>query len=211
MADLRKGTRGREAGDTKLAFSTGSATGGIVGGAINASRAAAHRDRKDRPKAPQGPTGPSAGTTGGSSRGEAAMPKKLPMGQRVAESKVGQAVQSESFRSGAKRVGGEVLCDAAAQAAQAKQSGSSAKGVAASAARGLRTEMANREAQRSTTEKSAPSAGSDLVGRMGEAVGKPSPGDRSSSSQAARPLSERYDYQFEEPQQPGGGEQQLDG
>lgn len=82
-------------------------------------------------------------------------------------------------------------------------------GAAVGLARGLRTGMANREAKSSATEKGAPSAGPDLVSRMGEAMGRPSTGARTNSSRAARLLSERYDYQFEEPQQPGGGEQQF--
>lgn len=112
---------------------------------------------------------------------------KLPTGQRFKDSKVGQVVHSEEFRSGAKRVGTEAARDAASEASRVKQSGASNRGVAASAAkgaatgaiRGIRTEVVNK-----SRDTQAPTPQKD------------------------RPPSQRYDYQFEKPAQPGDGEPQ---
>ncbi|MDO5865108.1 MULTISPECIES: hypothetical protein [Paenarthrobacter] len=141
-------------------------------------------------------------------------PAKVPLTQRAAEPKVGRAVQSEGFREGAKRLGTHVIRDAAAHAARGRQSGASTTGVAASAAkgaamgaaRGLHTELSGHGEQK-LPQGSA--AGADLVGRMGSIVGR---GAREqtpvTAQQGRKPVSERYDYQFEGQDGPEGIEHQ---
>lgn len=181
-----------EAGDSKRAFRAAVPLGGVAGGAV-AAKMAANQGAK-QPGALQGVTR------------EQAPAKRPTAGERLRDSKVGQAVQSEGFRNGAKRVGTEALRDAAAGAARAKQTGSSSKGVVASAAkgaavgmaRGIRSEMGNRDA-------------ADLVGRMGSVVGKGPQEQKGSGQQGRRPVSETYDYQFEGRDQPEGGVEQQRG
>ncbi|MCQ6272045.1 hypothetical protein M8J71_16360 [Pseudarthrobacter sp. R1] len=159
--------------------------------------------RQEQPQAKQAHAG---GTVQG--------PVKVPLTQRAAGSKVGQAVQSAGLREGARRLGTEAMQDAAAHAQRAQQSGASTRGVAASAvrgaavgaARGLHTELDGHGGQKAPQGSAA---GADLVGRMGSVVDRGAqeqlPG---TSPQGRKPVSERYDYQFEGQGGPEGTEQQ---
>ncbi|MFC7848318.1 hypothetical protein ACFUTU_07550 [Arthrobacter sp. NPDC057388] len=147
---------------------------------------------------------------GGTVRG----PVKVPPAQRAAESEVGQAVQPEGFGEGARRLGTGVMRDAAAHAVPARQSGKSTRRVAASAAkgavmgaaRGLHTELAGHGGQKALQDSAA---GADLVGRMGSIVGRGTQAQPPGTTQQGRkPVSERYDYQFEGQSGPEGTEPQ---
>lgn len=148
--------------------------------------------------------------------------------QRLKDSTVGQAVQTPEFKDSARRVGSEVVRDAASEMVRAKQSGASGKGVAASAVkgalsgatRGVRTELANRETTkhsegRKPGQGTAGKTGTDaeIVDRLGQAVKAPQ--DKQASTPQAgdqgRPLSQRYDYQFETPKEGPGSESQYGG
>lgn len=148
--------------------------------------------------------------------------------QRLKDSKVGQAVQTPEFKDSAKRVGTEVVRDAAAEMTRAKQSGATGKGVAASAAkgalsgatRGVRTELANREATK-RQENTKPNqdgtkntvTGTEIVDRLGQTVKAPQDKQDAQPQTKAqqRPLSERYDYQFETPKEGPDSETQYVG
>ncbi len=202
----------REAGDPKLAFVTAASVGGVVGGAVNAKLAADVRAGK------QVENPASLTTDAPEAEGEAVPAKTLPIKQRVAESKVGQAVQSESFKSGARRVGAQALREAAAGASRAKGAGSTGKTVAAFAAkaavagvaRGIQTEIASRNAETAAAGQDSSTADT-LVGKVGEVVSRQS----QSESRASRPdtqktLSEQYDYKFEDKQNGLDNESQYD-
>lgn len=182
------------------------------------------RDRRVRPQASAGPDMVTSADVPGRGHGDdrKVSPIKLPAGQRLKESKAGRVVQSEGFRKGAKRVGTEVMRDAAAEAARVKQGGLAGKGVMASAVkgaatgmvRGLRTEMTHRDARAAQPghdqETKDTSMGTDLVGRLGAVVGKAPEIPKGSPKRTRQPLSERYDYQFEGQDQSSGVEQQRD-
>jgi len=273
-ANLAQQKVARESGNRTLAFTTGMGTGGVVGGAVNAQRAAKVRDGR----AEQGTAEPQAGGRSvdddmlhfqtdsgqlismgrdrfakkgapdnsrqitGEDRARILEEKRARNGsrmERLRESKVGQAVQSPEFKDGAKRVGTEVLKDAAAEAGRAKQGGASNKGVAASAAkgaisgatRGVRTEMANRKAaerqQNEKSDKATPTTGADvlkvrssgaasgteMVDRLGATVKSQEieKSSQSSADQKDHPISERYDYQFETPKEAPDSQSQYGG
>lgn len=196
----------REAGDIRLAFATGSATGGVVGGVVNAKRAAAIRDRRVAEQDPAPQQAPEEATQRGKQPQSPETPKQTSLGERFKETKSGQVVQSEGFQQGVHRVGGEAARDAAAAIGRARQSGASGKGVAASAAkgaasgimRGVRSEMASRDRNRSTQPaepSSSPGSafGADVIDR----VGKTASSAQGDTQKDTRPVSERYDYQFD--------------
>lgn len=169
--------------------------------------------RQEQPQAKQ-PQAKQAQAKQAHAGGTVQGPVKVPLTQRAGGSKVGQAVQSAGLREGARRLGTEAMQDAAAHAQRAQQSGASTRGVAASAARGaavgaargLHTELDGHGGQKAPQGSAA---GADLVGRMGSVVGRGAqeqlPG---TSPQGRKPVSERYDYQFEGQGGPEGTEQQ---
>jgi hypothetical protein len=178
------------------------------------------RDRRVLPQAPAGPDMVTSADVPGRGHGDdrKVSPIKRPAEQRLKESAAGRVVQSEGFRNGAKRVGTEVMRDAAAEAARVKQGGLAGKGVMASAVkgaatgmvRGLRTEMTHRDARAAQPghdqETKDTPMGTDLVGRLGAVVGKAP----EIPKVTRQPLSERFDYQFEGQDQSSGVEQQRD-
>lgn len=191
----------REAGNTKMAFVTGMPAGGLVGGAVNAKRAAKVRDEQKQAAAGQvSQQGPTQAQTGAGVR----QPTRV---EKFKESKLGQKVQSEEFKSGAKRVGSEAMRSAASAAQAAKSSGASGKGVMASvvkgaavgAAHGVRSEMA--KSKQAQSDPSKADAGG-MITQMGHVVDKASSERAAQPGKQDKPLSERYDYQFEQPNQP---------
>lgn len=182
------------------------------------------RDRRVLPQAPAGPDMVTSAHVPGRGHGDdrKVSPIKRPAEQRLKESAAGRVVQSEGFRNGAKRVGTEVMRDAAAEAARVKQGGLAGKGVMASAVkgaatgmvRGLRTEMTHRDARAAQPgldqETKDTPMGTDLVGRLGAVLGKAPEIPKGSPKRTRQPLSERFDYQFEGQDQSSGVEQQRD-
>lgn len=192
-----------EAGDAKCAFRAATPLGGVVGGAVAAKLASDQRKRLDGQSgqqaqdSPAGPTGPS-GTAGG----------KPTAADRFKESKVGQAVQSEEFRAGAKRVGAETARHAAMGADRAKKLGADAKGVAAGAAKGaasgfvqgVRAEMTGRDGSKSTA--------AGMFSGMGRAVASNKLNQANQAPAKTPSVHENYHYQFED-DKPRGGEPEL--
>lgn len=218
----------REAGQPGLAFGAALPLGGVVGGAVNAKMASNVRKRQQEQQSaheevaegtPERSSGPAGGLSTAEPGTASATPtehaKKLPVSQRVKDSKFGQTVRSDEFKSGAKRVGSEAMRDVAGEAQRIKAAGGTtkeamagmAKSAAVGATRGIKAEMAHRkERDRQTGPAKHESAGpsgpeqSDMVGRMGEVMSTPpSTSDRSAASTEPKPLSERFNYQFEQP------------
>lgn len=175
-----------EAGDSKRAFRAAMPVGGVAGGAVAAKLASNQRAKQDAAPAAPGQEAPAPA--------EATRPTA---GERFKESRLGQTVQSEGFKSGAKRVGTETARHAARGADRAKSLGAEAKGVAAGASKGaatgfvqgVRAEMAGRDG-------SKPAAAGMVSGVGRTAADQKGREQAQAESDAQRPVHETYDYQF---------------
>lgn len=165
----------RKAGNPGRAFVTAMPLGGVVGGAVNAKLAKDVRTAREIEQAEARPAQPDSA--------EVPM-KKPPVSQQIKDSKVGQPVQSESFRDAATAADRACASDAQAKGATA----AAGKGAATGAYSGLRAEMANRSRAQAEPEATDEWL-SDTASR---------------TRSAGRPASETYDYRFE-----GQGQQDV--
>lgn len=179
-ASVGQANTARKAGNPGRAFITAMPLGGVVGGAVNAKLAKDVRRAREIEQAEARPAQPDS----------AEVPtKKPPISQRIKDSKVGQPVQSESFRDAATAADRARAFDAQAKGAAAVR-----KGAATDAYCGVRAEMANR-----SRAQAEPEATDEWLSYTA-----------SRTRSAGRPVSETYDYRFEGQGQQGVGREYGD-
>ncbi|MBB5491324.1 hypothetical protein [Nocardiopsis metallicus] len=133
-ASVSQANTARKAGNPRRAFATAMPLGGVVGGAVNAKLAKDVRTAREIEQAEV------SGKARLAQPDSAEVPtKKPPVSQRIKDSKVGQPVQSESFRDAA-----TAADRARASDAQTKGAAAARKGAATGAYCDVRAEMANR-------------------------------------------------------------------